>query len=172
MAEKLGEFVPLVGGPAHAHTLLSPLESLATCEETVVRDKAVQSLKIIAKEHSTSDMEQHFIPLIKRLSSKLLEYFYFYLKMVSTTLYLGGDWFTSRTSVCSLFSVAYSDLSTQILDDLRSQFGTLCEDDTPMVRRAASGKLGEFATAIHQKSQGKLSGGHNHNRMELVIIFK
>ena len=71
MAEKLGEFVPLVGGPAHAHTLLSPLESLATCEETVVRDKAVQSLKIIAKEHSTSDMEQHFIPLIKRLSSEL-----------------------------------------------------------------------------------------------------
>ena len=70
LAEKLGEFVPLVGGPAHAHTLLSPLESLATCEETVVRDKAVQSLKIIAKEHSTSDMEQHFIPLIKRLSSK------------------------------------------------------------------------------------------------------
>ena len=68
---------------------------------------------------------------------------------------LGGDWFTSRTSVCSLFSVAYSDLPTQILDDLRSQFGTLCEDDTPMVRRAASGKLGEFATAIHQKSQGK-----------------
>ena len=92
--------------------------------------------------------------------------------MVATIIYLGGDWFTSRTSVCSLFSVAYSDLSTQILDDLRSQFGTLCEDDTPMVRRAASGKLGEFATAIHQKSQGKLSGGHNHNRMELVIIFK
>jgi len=147
LAEKLGEFVPLVGGPAHAHTLLSPLESLATCEETVVRDKAVQSLKIIAKEHSTSDMEQHFIPLIKRLSS--------------------GDWFTSRTSVCSLFSVAYSDLSTQILDDLRSQFGTLCEDDTPMVRRAASGKLGEFATAIHQKSQDI-----NLIKNEIVPLFK
>lgn len=88
MAEKLGEFVPLVGGPAHAHTLLSPLESLATCEETVVRDKAVQSLKIIAKEHSTSDMEQHFIPLIKRLSSKSSEYLYFYSETVSTSFYI------------------------------------------------------------------------------------
>lgn len=88
LAEKLGEFVPLVGGPAHAHTLLSPLESLATCEETVVRDKAVQSLKIIAKEHSTSDMEQHFIPLIKRLSSKSSEYLYFYSETVSTSFYI------------------------------------------------------------------------------------
>ena len=57
-----------VGGAEHSFTLLSPLESLATCEETVVRDKAVQSLKIIAKDHSPTDMEKHFIPLIKRLS--------------------------------------------------------------------------------------------------------
>ena len=88
-----------------------------------------------------------------------------------TLLYLGGDWFTSRTSVCSLFSVAYSDLSTQILDDLRSQFGTLCEDDTPMVRRAASGKLGEFATAIHQKSQGKLESIGSPNGQSMITIM-
>ena len=71
MAEKLGDFVEYVGGPAHSHTLLSPLESLATCEETVVRDKAVNSLKEIAKLHSSEDMEKHFIPLIKRLSGEL-----------------------------------------------------------------------------------------------------
>ena len=32
--------------------------------------------------------------------------------------------------------------------DLRSQFRNLCQDDTPMVRRAASGKLGEFAKVV------------------------
>ncbi len=32
--------------------------------------------------------------------------------------------------------------------ELRSQFRNLCQDDTPMVRRAASGKLGEFAKAV------------------------
>ena len=69
---------------------------------------------------------------------------------------LGGDWFTSRTSVCSLFSVAYVDLSEATLQQLRQLFSTLCEDDTPMVRRAASGKLGEFAAAIFEKSKGTI----------------
>jgi len=73
LAEQLGEFVPLVGGNEFAHHLLTPLESLATCEETVVRDKAVESLKIVAKSHSAADLEKHFVPLIKRLASK----FYF-----------------------------------------------------------------------------------------------
>ena len=31
---------------------------------------------------------------------------------------------------------------------MRAQFRNLCQDDTPMVRRAASGKLGEFAKAV------------------------
>ena len=35
-----------------------------------------------------------------------------------------------------------------ILADLRSQFRNLCQDDTPMVRRAASSKLGEFAKVV------------------------
>ena len=33
--------------------------------------------------------------------------------------------------------------------DLRSQFRKLCQDDTPMVRRAASGKIGEFSKVIY-----------------------
>lgn len=39
LSEELGEFVDLVGGPAHATCLLEPLEALAAVEETVVRDK-------------------------------------------------------------------------------------------------------------------------------------
>ena len=34
------------------------------------------------------------------------------------------------------------------LAELRSQFRNLCQDDTPMVRRAASSKLGEFAKVV------------------------
>lgn len=45
-----------------------PLESLATVEETVVRDKAVESLRTIAAQHSPADLENHFVPLVKRLS--------------------------------------------------------------------------------------------------------
>ena len=39
LAEVLGGFTELVGGAAHALTLLKPLEILATAEEGIVRDK-------------------------------------------------------------------------------------------------------------------------------------
>lgn len=32
--------------------------------------------------------------------------------------------------------------------DLRNHFRNLCQDDTPMVRRAAASKLGEFAKVV------------------------
>merc|ERR1719400_838867 len=128
LAEQLGTFTPLVGGAEHVNCLLAPLESLATVEETIVRDKAVDSLRIIADEHSTADLEGHFVPLVKRLAK--------------------GEWFTSRTSACGLFVVCYPRVSTAVKADLRGQFRKLCQDDTPMVRRAASGKLGEFAKAV------------------------
>ncbi|XP_070201288.1 serine/threonine-protein phosphatase 2A 65 kDa regulatory subunit A alpha isoform-like isoform X2 [Littorina saxatilis] len=128
LAEQLGNFTPLVGGPEHVHCLLPPLESLATVEETVVRDKAVDSLRNIAAQHSQADLENHFVPLVKRLA--------------------GGDWFTSRTSACGLFACCYPRVSTNVKAELRQHFRNLCGDDTPMVRRAAAGKLGEFAKAV------------------------
>jgi serine/threonine-protein phosphatase 2A regulatory subunit A len=104
------------------------LESLATVEETVVRDKAVESLRLISEQHSPSDLETYFVPLLRRLAS--------------------GDWFTSRTSACGLFSVAYSKVSHNVKGELRATFRMLCQDDTPMVRRAAASKLGEFARVV------------------------
>ncbi|WAR05502.1 2AAA-like protein [Mya arenaria] len=112
LAEQLGQFTPLVGGPDYVHCLLPPLESLATVEETVVRDKAVDSLRLVAAQHSPS------------------------------------DWFTSRTSACGLFAVAYPRASSAIKAELRQHFRNLCSDDTPMVRRAAAGMLGSFAKAV------------------------
>jgi hypothetical protein len=43
LAEELGGFVDLVGGPAHAAVLVEPLEVLAAVEETVVRDRVRDS---------------------------------------------------------------------------------------------------------------------------------
>lgn len=68
LAEQLGQFTALVGGPDYVHCLLKPLESLATVEETVVREKAVDSLRLLAPEHSNSDLESHFVPMVKRLA--------------------------------------------------------------------------------------------------------
>ncbi|NXQ05826.1 2AAA phosphatase, partial [Vidua macroura] len=80
-----------------------PLESLATVEETVVRDKAVESLRAVSHEHSPPDLEGHFVPLVKRLA--------------------GGDWFTSRTSACGLFSVCYPRVSSPVKAELRQVIG-------------------------------------------------
>lgn len=86
--------------PVTSHSVPQPpLESLATVEETVVRDKAVESLRAISHEHSPSDLEAHFVPLVKRLA--------------------GGDWFTSRTSACGLFSVCYLRVSSAVKAELR-----------------------------------------------------
>ena len=68
------------------------MENLATVEETIVRDKAVQSLRELARQHSPASSEAYFVPLIQRLAS--------------------GDWFTSRTSACGLFSVCYQKVSS------------------------------------------------------------
>ncbi|RCN40664.1 HEAT repeat protein [Ancylostoma caninum] len=130
LADQLGNFTPLVGGPDYVHCLLPPLENLATVEETVVRDKAVESLRKIADKHSTAALEEYFIPMLKRLAT--------------------GDWFTSRTSACGLFSVAYPRVSPAIKAELRSLFRQMCRDDTPMVRRAAAAKLGDFAKVFER----------------------
>jgi hypothetical protein len=43
LSEELGKFVEYVGGPEHAHVLLSPLENLAAIEEPLVREKVCTS---------------------------------------------------------------------------------------------------------------------------------
>lgn len=73
---------------------------MATVEETVVRDKAVDSLRLLAPQHSNNDLEQHFVPMVKRLAQ--------------------GDWFTSRTSACGLVSVCHQRVSNATKMDLRA----------------------------------------------------
>ena len=72
LAEELGKFVPYVGGPDHAQVLLAPLEDLCCVEETVVRDRAVQSLVQVAKQMPVSSLEHFVLPLIKVRMSVLL----------------------------------------------------------------------------------------------------
>ena len=128
LAQQLANFTPLVGGPQYVTCLLPPLESLATVEETVVREKAVESLRTICVDHSSDDLEKNFVPLVKRLAQ--------------------GDWFTSRASACGLFACCYPRVSVNSKNELRGVYKTLCCDDTPMVRRAAAAKLGEFIAVV------------------------
>lgn len=140
LAEELGKnFEEYVGGKEFAHILLGPLENLSAVEETLVRDKvrfsaltarylflisiqAAESITKVAAVLSQSQLEEHYIPLLKRLSQ--------------------GEWFTSRTSSAALYPAVYAKVSPPIQDDLRKSFSLLGSDDTPMVRRAAAKWLG------------------------------
>lgn len=126
-------FIPYIGGKEHLPALLEPLEQLAQVEETVVRERAVESILSLARSCSPGEgwFASTFYPLVKRLSE--------------------GDWFTSRISATALFAVTYAGLPESETDaraELRSLFLTLAKDDTPMVRRAAASRLGEFASAL------------------------
>ncbi|WVQ97622.1 hypothetical protein IAU59_004736 [Kwoniella sp. CBS 9459] len=128
LAEELGNFAEYVGGKDFAWTVLGPLENLAAVEETLVRDKAAESISKLSELLSAQAIEEHLLPLLRRLA--------------------GGDWFTSRTSACALFAAPYPIAAASVQEELRKMFGALCADDTPMVRRAAAKALGPFAKAV------------------------
>ncbi|KAJ3381725.1 hypothetical protein HDU84_004889 [Entophlyctis sp. JEL0112] len=128
LAEELGSFVEFVGGAAFAHLLLAPLETLSAVEETVVREKAVESTSKIGQILSPSQIEDFYIPMVNRLSK--------------------GDWFTSRTSACGLYAPVYHSASAKTQDDLRALYGALCKDETPMVRRAAATNLAKLVKKL------------------------
>ncbi|TID24104.1 protein phosphatase PP2A regulatory subunit A [Venturia nashicola] len=128
LSEELGNFVEYVGGPEYGHVLLSPLENLAAIEEPLVREKAVESLNKICEQLSQEQVEQHFIPLVVRLSK--------------------ADWFTSKVSATGLYNVPYARAAPPVQEGLRQQFGSLVHDDTPMVRRQAATNLAKFVKAM------------------------
>ncbi|KAI9638176.1 armadillo-type protein [Dioszegia hungarica] len=147
LAEELGGFAEYVGGKEHAWCILGPLENLAAVEETLVRDKAAESISKITVLLSAPVLDQHFLPLLRRLCQ--------------------GDWFTSRTSACALFAAPYPTAAPETQTEMRRMFATLVSDDTPMVRRAAAKALGPFA-----KAAAKVNGQHNILISEIIPLYR
>ncbi|KAJ7597048.1 armadillo-type protein [Mycena floridula] len=138
LAEELGRnFEQYIGGKEFAHLLLGPLENLSAVEETLVRDKAAESITKVAEVLSAVQIEECYIPLLKRLSQ--------------------GEWFTARTSSAALFPAVYAKVSPAIQEELRKGFAALGSDDTPMVRRGAAKWLGALLT--HFSPQHIISDG-------------
>jgi len=134
LADELGNFVDYVGGPEFVHVLLPPLENLASVEETVVREKAVESLSKICVHFKEAGVNQYFVPLVLKLAN--------------------GAFFTSRASACGLFAVCYKQ-ATASQEELKAVFGKLCHDETPMVRRAAATNLKNFVKTLGKKDATK-----------------
>lgn len=123
----------MVGGPSEAACLLGPLGALATVEETVVRDKAVESACGVIRGLGPQAVSEHVVPMIQKLAQ--------------------GDWFTAKVSACGLFATAYSRLADPgAKAALRQLYATLAADETPMVRRAAAKHVGSLAGVVEKEA--------------------
>eukprot|EP00297_Palpitomonas_bilix_P003329 CAMPEP_0113888016 /NCGR_PEP_ID=MMETSP0780_2-20120614/12591_1 /TAXON_ID=652834 /ORGANISM="Palpitomonas bilix" /LENGTH=574 /DNA_ID=CAMNT_0000876725 /DNA_START=146 /DNA_END=1870 /DNA_ORIENTATION=- /assembly_acc=CAM_ASM_000599 len=126
LAEQLGGFVELVGGPQYAPNVLRVLEVLCEVEETCVREKAVISTHQVADKISDDLIQTEIIPIVKRLGS--------------------GDWFTPRISSASLIPACYARAGGQ-QHDLIDLLKLFAQDDMPMVRQAAFDSMAKILPA-------------------------
>lgn len=121
IAEELGLVFELIKDKT---VFLPTLEVLCKHDETVVREQATISLSIICKYLSDAEIQNVFAPLVIKLAQ--------------------CDWFPGRSSSCALFTACYVKSGPQ-KEKLRKKFIELCNEDTPMIRRACAKRLGEFS---------------------------
>lgn len=130
------EYVSLakhIGRESNRTLLILPLTLLANRDESVVRERAVESLKqLVETVHNPTvkvDLVRHYLlPSIESLGV--------------------SAWFPPRFSVCSLFAVAYPLADEDQRTCLHSLFVKLSNDETPMVKRAAAAAMTNFLPTV------------------------
>lgn len=142
MAKEIAQFVPLLGGQEYAPLLLTPLSTLASCEEQTVRTASVDALENVAQEMTKSQLSENYVQLIFQL--------------------VKSDWFSSRMSATGLFGTVLKRLPEQ-QEKLLSVFNQLVADDTPMVRRAAATALPDLIDSV---------SGSNSPPQSLLEMYK
>jgi serine/threonine-protein phosphatase 2A regulatory subunit A len=194
MAEQLGQIVQCGLVPGYrALAFLPILEELAGVEETVVRDKAVDSLNgiiplLMAEQVSVKGKEEEEARLRCVKSAPGL-----ILNMIKRMT--GADWFTAKISACAILPCAYQFFNCMkgnskvqlsayaegdahlaggvsvedIKSELRTMFRVLSEDDTPMVRRGAGKSLAKFVEAVANLPYGKKGSISGPVAKEFVI---
>lgn len=121
LASKLGEFIPYVGGHQHCQQIISILSVLASLEEPIVRDKAIDSLNKISLELTHDEINGIFLQLIETLST--------------------GTWFSSKVAACGLYKSVIIKVNGATRKKLLSLYLKLVTDDSPIVRRSAASHL-------------------------------
>ena len=177
-----GQLALLVPGlvPGHAALPLLPvLERLCCIEETVVRDKAVETMNKIVPLLMPGGSYEDGAP--------------FGLLLATSKRLAGADWFTAKVSAAGILPAMYAfwnahnkgSNADEAKRELRILFKDLSEDDTPMVRRSAARHFGKFVEAVAgltesaedlvKSGKGQPAIGDEHKRLvtyELVPIFQ
>jgi serine/threonine-protein phosphatase 2A regulatory subunit A len=84
LAEQLGKLSDFLGPDSNSVHLLRPLESILPADDSIVREKAVESLKIVGRKISQQSVFDEYMPMVKRMRK--------------------GDLFSMRISACFLYA--------------------------------------------------------------------
>lgn len=152
MAEKLGDFVPLIGGHQNCEPLIQILAVLAAMEEPIVRDNAVESLNKVSLELTNEELSSIFLDLIRSLSQ--------------------GDWFSKKVALCGLYKSVIVRVDSATRRDLLILYYNLIADDSPMVRRSAARHLPLLIDKMTQFSQQNPDSANKVDDNDLEIISK
>lgn len=128
LAAKLGELSKYIGDKSYLPCLLPPLNSLCSSEESIVQEKALNSLKDISSAMDQKEVEEHLVPILEGLSS--------------------NGWCSSRIASCSLFPIIILKLSLEKQEDMLELFVRLANDTGATVRKAAAASIGKIAESM------------------------
>jgi len=129
LADQLGKLAEYLGDEANCVHLLKPLELILSSDDSVVREKAVASLKIAGERIANDTIYTEYMPLVKKMRK--------------------GDLFSMRISACFLYAFIYKRLDEERKAYTRTKFEKLSKDDTPMVRRGAAQSLSILADSLN-----------------------
>ena len=90
LAEQLGLMTKYLGQETNSVHLIKPLEQILPADDSVVREKAVESLKIVGTKISQDAVYNEFMPMVKRMRK--------------------GDLFSMRIAACFLYAQIYGRL--------------------------------------------------------------
>jgi len=133
LAAQLGNLTEILATSENISQLLDPLEVMVGNDDSVVRDKAIESMRKVGKLlDSGSHLNEMYLPLLKRQRK--------------------GDLFSMRISACFLYADIYANLQDQDQRAMvRKKFTKLSKDDTPMVRRGAAQSIPIITKDLERK---------------------
>lgn len=196
LADQLGQLVPQLIPGYRALPILPILERLAAVEETVVRDKAVESIQkivpVLLDPSPMKDDKNEAEGLMAAASTAPA------LLLAMAKRLSGADWFTAKVSAAGILPVIYHFYNSSKISnskasvnemnspeeakrELRLLYKDLSEDDTPMVKRSAAKHLGKFVEAVanlpptagtNNKKQGITDAIKNITINDMVPIYQ
>eukprot|EP01017_Pseudomicrothorax_dubius_P030815 TRINITY_DN3871_c0_g6_i1.p1 TRINITY_DN3871_c0_g6~~TRINITY_DN3871_c0_g6_i1.p1 ORF type:complete len:574 (-),score=135.05 TRINITY_DN3871_c0_g6_i1:135-1856(-) len=118
LAESIGDFLDLIGGPAHVSALLPILESLGNNDDTVVREKTTEALRKIFTRADVRKAEQQILSLVRKLAT--------------------GSSASAKIAASNIIPIIYTSTSNAAQGELIGLFTTFTQDESSVVRKSAA----------------------------------